>query len=446
MPSREDAPVVDLDQAVRIFQKLVPLQTLNDLQSPNSRTVYTPWIVSWLMVYQRLSGYVALADALPQLAHLGDDLLPDNKRVRERTLSANTGGFTRARQRLACEVAESAADQVSAALIARSSPSLGDRRVFLIDGSTLSLAPTNSLRQAFPPAKNQHGESHWPVLRLVTAHDLSSGGALRPEIGQMCGSKAVGEVELSAQLLGRLPTHSVVIGDRNFGIFAFAWQGLNAGHDLLARLTKSRFQAMVRKAKSVGPGEWELLWKPSSWERGKNPQWPAKAAVPVRLHEVRISEKLTLWLVTSLGESAAVLAELYRGRGHIETDLRDLKQTLRLEEIRGQSPEMVRKEIATATIAYNLVVLIRRLAAKRAEVEPRRLSFRRVWALVRGMLLHSAESADPAKVEQRIEQLLRMAGQCKLPSRPGRNYRREVIPKRRKFPQRPPKGNTKRPK
>ena len=446
MPSPEDAPALDLDQAVRIFQNLVPLQTLNGLELPNSRTVYTPWIVSWLMVYQRLSGNLALADALPELAHLSEDLLPDNKRVRERTLSANTGGLARARTRLAFEIAEWASDRVSAALIAQSPPSLGDRRVFLIDGSTLSLAPTDSLRQAFPPAKNQHGESHWPVLRLVTAHDLSSGAALRPEIGQVCGPKAAGEVELSARLIARLPAQSVLIGDRNFGIFAFAWQTRQAGHDILMRLTKSRFQALVRKAKSVGPGEWELLWKPSSWERGKNPQWPAKAAVPVRLHEVRISETLTLWLVTSLGESAVVLAELYRGRGHVETDLRDLKQTLRLEEIRGRSPEMVRKELAAATIAYNLVVLIRRLASARAEVEPRRLSFRRVWALVRGMLGHSVDGADPARVEQRIDQVLRMAGQCKLPNRPGRNYPREVIGRRSRFPQRRPKGNDKRPK
>jgi Transposase DDE domain len=446
MPSPEDVPVVGLDQAVRIFQKLVPSQVLSSLQPLDPRAVYTPWIVSWLMVYQRLSGYVTLADALAEVARLDEDLLPDNKRVRERTLSANTGGYSRARDRLDLRVAEFAADEVSAALVAQTPPSLGDRRAFLIDGSTLSLAATDPLRQAFPPAKNQHGESHWPVLRLVTAHDLSSGAAVRPEIGQMCGPKAAGEVALSAPLIARLPTGSVLIGDRNFGVFAFALLARQAGHDILMRLTKSRFQAMVRKAKSVGPGAWTLTWKPSAWERGKNPGWPVDAAVEVRLHEVRICATLTLWLVTSLGEAAGALAELYRGRGHIETDLRDLKQTLRLEELRGRSPEMVRKELAAATIAYNLVVLIRRLAAVGARVEPRRLSFRRVWSLVRVLLVQPWEGSDPTKLEQRIDQLLRMAGQCKLPDRPGRNYPREVVGKRSKFPQRHPKGKTKRPK
>jgi hypothetical protein len=446
MRAPENTPPVDLDEAVRIFQKLVPTRTLNARQPPDSRAVYTPWIVSWLMVYQRLSGAVTLAAAPGELARLDDDLLPDNKRGRERSLSANTGGYARARDRLDAEVAEFAADEVSAALIAQSPPAPGDRRAFLIDGSTLSLAPTDALRRAFPPAKNQHGESHWPVLRLVTAHDLSSGAALRPEIGRMRGPKAVGEVELSAGLIARLPTGSILIGDRNFGVFAFAWQAREAGHDVLLRLTESRFRAMQRKARSVGPGEWELTWKPSAWERKRNARWPAHAAVQVRLHEVRIAAHLTLWLVTSLGEPASVLSGLYHGRVHIETDLRHLKQTLRLEEIRGRSPAMVRKELAAATIAYNLVVLIRRMAAVRAEVEPRRLSFSRVWALVRVLLLQPLEGVEPARVESRIDRLLRMAGQCKLPHRPGRNYPREVIGKRSRFPQRRPKGNTKLPK
>jgi hypothetical protein len=446
MLARDDAAVVNLGEAVRIFRKLVPTHTFNARQPPDSRAVFTPWIVSRLMVYQRLSGAVTLAAALGELARLDEDLLPDNKRGRERSLSANTGGYARARDRLDSEVAEFAADEVSASLMAQSPPSLGDRRVFLIDGSTLALAPTETLRQAFPPAKNPHGESHWPVLRLVTAHDLSSGAALRPEIGQICGPKAIGEVALSVDLIARLPAGSVLIGDRNFGILAFGWLAQRAGHDFLLRLTQSRFQSMQRKAKSVALGQWTLTWKPSPWERRQNPGWSANAAVQVRLLEVRISETLTLWLATSLGEPAAVLSELYHGRVHIETDLRHLKQTLRLDEIRGRSPAMVRKELAAATIAYNLVVLIRRMAATQAKVEPRGLSFSRVWALVRVLLLQPTEGVEPAKIERRIDQLLRMAGQCKLPNRPGRNYPREVIGKRSRFPQRRPKGNTKRPK
>jgi hypothetical protein len=442
MDVNEISSVLDLDQAVRLFHKLMPPKVLDDLQPPTTATVYTPWIVSWLMVYQRLNGSAILADAVGELARMDDDLLPDNKRTRERSVSFNTGGYSRARDRMKVEVAETAADAVVAELIAQSPPSLGGQRTFLIDGSTLSLAPTAPLRNAFPPAKNQHGESHWPVLRLVTAHELSSGTSVRPEIGQMCGPKAIGEVALAAGLIVRLPPASILIGDRNFGIFAFAWLALGQGHDILMRLTKARFQSMVRKAKLVGPRKWKLTWKPSNWDRKQNLDLPADAALELNLHEVVVSKHLTLWLVTSLDESGVVLADLYHGRQNIETDLRDLKQTLRLEEIRGKSPEMVRKELAAATIAYNLVVTIRRLAAVQAGVEPRRLSFSRIRSLVKVLLLQPREEANPEKVKQRIDEVLRMAGQCKLPNRPGRNYPREVITKRGKFPRKRPKNES----
>jgi hypothetical protein len=427
---------VELAAAVRLFQKLVPPEMINSHRPPTSSTVYTPWIVAWLMVYQRLSGYVSMAAAVGELACLDGGVLPVNKRTRERMLSANTGGYAQARDRIRPASVQSASDEVTKALAAHAPPSLGDRRVLIVDGSTLSLAATDELHEAFPPARNQHGASHWPILRLVTAHELSSGAAFRPELGRMYGDNAVGEVELSAGLLKRLPERSVLLADRNFGVFGFAWQAWQSGHDFVLRLTEERFRPLMRAAERVGEGEWELVWRPSVSNRRSDPELPADARVFVHLKEIRVPNGPTLWLASSVNESNETLAELYRRRQHIETDLRDLKRTMRMEELRGGTVDLVLKEIAAATIAYNLVVLIRGLAAERVRVEPRRLSFSRVWALVKRLLLESFAASDPARAEERIEMTLRMAGQCKLPNRPGRNYPREVIPRRRKFPER----------
>jgi hypothetical protein len=431
------SPGVDLTEAVRVFQQLVPPERLNALQPPSSATVYTPWIVAWLTVYQRLSGYGAMSAAVTEVGRLAADLLPANKRTREKTLSNNTGGYSQAQNRTDGAVYRWAADAVTDALVAGSRPSLGDRRVFALDGSTLSLPASDVLRKTYPPAQNQHGESHWPILRLVTAHELSSGAALRPETGP----QTVGEVELAMGLMERLPSGSTVLGDRNFGVFALAWSARQAGHDFVLRVTETRFRAWLKRAQPFGatPGMWTLTWRPSRWDRKTLPILPEEAALSVWLHEVRVSEQLTLWLVSSRPESGTVLAELYCHRQNIETDLRDLKQTLRLDQLRSQSPGMVQKELAAATIAYNLVVLIRRLAAARARVEPRRLSFSRVWMVVRIMLLDSLVASNPTTAQERIDEVLRRAGQCKLPNRPGRHYPRQVIPRRRKFPERPPK-------
>ena len=434
MVAGEGEAVIDLDQAVRIFQKLVPPEEFNAREGVTKAMVYTPWIVAWLMVSQRLNGAATLADAVTELAGMDGDLVPENKRTRQKTVSANTGAYSGARSRLRVEAAEDAADRVSEVLIARVTS--GGRRAFLVDGSTLALAPVEGLRQAYPPPRNQHGPSHRPALRLVSAHDLTTGTAVRPEIGQLNGPKALGEVEMAAPILARLPKNSVIVGDRNFGIFFLAWLASRADHDFLVRLTKARFQALVRRAESIEPGTWRLAWSPSPWDRKHNPGLPADAVLAVRLHEVRICATLTLWLVTSLDDDAAALSTLYHGRQHVETDLRDLKQTLRLEVLGSRSPAMIRKELAAATVAYNLVVLTRKLAATRAQVEPRRLSFARVRSLVKGLLSHQCCGPELDRMPERIEQVLRMAAQCKIPNRPDRSYPREVFWKPTKYPRR----------
>jgi len=48
----------------------------------------------------------------------------------------------------------------------------GGRPSYLLDGSSLELEATPSLRKAYPPGENQHGRAHWPVLRIIVFHEL----------------------------------------------------------------------------------------------------------------------------------------------------------------------------------------------------------------------------------------------------------------------------------
>lgn len=443
--TRKSVSSTELVGVARVFDRLLPPKLLNARQVTGASAVYTPWVATWLMVYQRLCGNGTLGDAVASLTQLGSDLLPDSKRIRAGRISGNTGGYARARDRLNVGLAQWAADKSFRTLVAESPPSWLGRRVFTMDGSSLSLAPTAELRSSYPPAQNQHGASHWPVLRMVAAHELSSGCAVRPEVGPMYGPAAIGEVALAERLLPRLPAHSVLLADRNFGVFAMTWAARQSGHDTVLRLTEKRFRSLRRAAQPIGAGVWELAWRPSRYDRRSHNDLPADAVIPVQLYEVHVSDRLTLWLVSTMPADPTQLAELYHHRQDIETDLRDYKRTLFMDELRGRSVTMVDKELAAATIAYNLVVLVRRLAAMRISTTPRRLSFARVWSLVKVILVPAPDVSDLHLIQQRIEQVVRMAGQCKLPNRAGRSYPREVIARRRKFPLRsPPNANSKR--
>ena len=256
----------ELAEAFQRFCGLLDPDAINARQPMGPATVYTPWVVIWLLVYQRLHANASLADAVAELLR-STDVLPPNRRIDERTLSANTGAYSSARSRLHADIPDAVADHVFDTLVAATAPSFGGRRAFLVDGTTITLAPTAKLKRAFPPATNGSGVSAWPVWHWVVAHELSSGCAVRPETGPMYGPEAVSELALATRLLPRIPARSVLLADRNFGVFAFVHAATGAGHDVVSRLTGPRFRAWVRSATAVGPGVWKLRWKPSRWDR-----------------------------------------------------------------------------------------------------------------------------------------------------------------------------------
>jgi len=181
------------DVAFERLTQLVDLQHADRLHPVRSNAVYISSVVLWMLVYQRMSPDATLEAAVKNLIDSRPDFLPDNKRVSAGTLSSNTSTYSQARSRMPLSVAEWFAGQVSSSLIDATQPTFGQRRVFLFDGTTITLAPEEELQQAFPPASNQYGEGVWPVALLVVAHELASGAALLPEIGAMYGPDAVSE-------------------------------------------------------------------------------------------------------------------------------------------------------------------------------------------------------------------------------------------------------------
>jgi hypothetical protein len=164
------------------------------------------------------------------------------------------------------ETVEFFANRVCDSLIATLPPWFDGRRTFLLDGTTITLTPTRELKQAFPPATNQHGESVWPVALLLVAHELQSSFALPPEIGAMYGENNTSEAKLARRIAQWMPRGSIAMADSAYGIFSVAHTMVQEGHSILFRLTKSRFKSLKRQATLVeewdGHATWRLRWTP----------------------------------------------------------------------------------------------------------------------------------------------------------------------------------------
>lgn len=439
----------EFDRAFEWFDRLVDWDEVDDHCPVRSNAVYRSSVVLWMLVYQRLKPDKSLEATVKVLLETWPDLLPNNKRVTNKTLSHNTGGYARARKRLSTKTTRWFAEQITQSLVKATPPFFKNRRVYLVDGTTITLAPEPVLRREFPPASNQHGTSPFPVALLAMAHELSSGAALVPEVGAMYGENAVSETALVDRLFTQMPEDAIVLADAGFGIFAVACSARRAHRDFVMRLTQSRFKALRRQATRVsrqaqGVTTYELTWRPSLKERRSHPDLPADAVLPVHLHEIRLHDSLTLYLVTSLSDSAEELADLYHRRGDVEIDIRNFKVVLSAETIRARSVEMFHKELHLSLVSYNLVTQFRRQAADQAQLPPRRLSFKRVWTTFRTFLL-SAMYTDPDRWRTKYQQALRYAMQDKLPNRPNRSYEREAYSKRPKsaqFKKRSPANDT----
>jgi hypothetical protein len=70
------------------------------------------------------------------------------------------------------------------------------------------------------------------------------------------------------------------------------------------------------------------------------------------------------------------LASLYRARWNNELDLRSIKITLQMDMLRCKTPEMVRKEMWTHVLAYNLIRTVMAQAAADQGLAPRSISFK----------------------------------------------------------------------
>ena len=381
------------------------------------RGIYTAPVVMWLMMLQALHRSGTLARAVELLRHgAAQPLLYRCRRVRRKRISGRTGGYCQARLKLAKLLCKQVSQEILERLRQMLHPE-GTPAVLVLDGTSLELEHSRALLRQFPPAQNQYGRSHWPVLRLVVLHEAATGLAHQPCWGAMYGTGAVSEQALAEKALEAAPREALVVGDRNFGVFSIAYAAQQRDLQVVVRLTQ------VRAHKLAGPichpACYEVVWKPSPEERRKH-HLPEQAAVAGRLIAAQIGRgksKAWLYLFTTSPRAAEEVVALYGQRWTIETDLRSLKRTVELQHIRARSVDMMEKHLLMAISAYNVVRAVLCLAARRKRLDPRQLSFTQVLTVVDCAWHRLVTAPNPKQAEQEFRRVLDLAAECRLPQR-----------------------------
>ena len=258
-------------EALNVYRSIITEDFISSLKSSTNvverQSVLSSIVTVWLMIFQRLNGDRSLEAALVDVQEgVSSDLLNSSLlRIRRQSLSGSTGGYSRARSRLPLFVVEEVSDKIQTSLNSTHKPLLQNKRqVFMIDGTSIRLPYTEETCAEYPQYKNQYGKAHYPLMRVSVVTDVVTGIVSRPAYGAFNGSKAESELALAEELLPRLPSGSVVIGDRYYGNARFACTAEAAGHDCICRVKEKNAKRYIG-GELKGTGEKKIIWesKPS---------------------------------------------------------------------------------------------------------------------------------------------------------------------------------------
>jgi hypothetical protein len=342
--------------------------------------VFSPLVTLWVFLGQVLGADRSCRAAVARLiAHrLARGQSP---------CSAETGAYCQARQRLPESFFADVARQTGRALEAAVDLRWlwKGRHVYLFDGTTVTMPDTPENQEAYPQVYNQQPGVGFPIARVGALISLAWGAVVDLGVCRYAG-KGQGEVSLLRRLWDTLRPGDVLLTDALMANWANIVMLKGRGVELVGRLNKAHRTADFRRGKRLGPEDHIVRWlKPTSIRSLDRPSYQAlPEAITARETRVRGTQpgfrtKAVVVVTTLLDPRQATkdeLAALYRARWHNELDLRSIKSTMQMRELRCKTPELVRKEIWAHVLAYNLVRTLMAQAAATHGLSPRSLSFK----------------------------------------------------------------------
>lgn len=407
-----------LEQVNDVFKKYTKFLKHNGFRKCNSKRYYSDALVMWLMIVQRLYHACSMANLLEYVSsHYLFSLADSCKRKHEKHKPQSTGGYSQARKRILLETIIEFVDSLCEWMLRQIAV---DSRIYVIDGSTITMQRSEELAKKYPTNKM----GYYPQLHMLTCAEINSGIMLRPEVGAKNGSKAQGEITLFKQMITRIPSGSLLMGDRNFGIFVVVKLSTEKGIPVLFRLTDARAESLYG-GKLPKRLDKPVVWKASQREIKTHPELSKEDAIEGRLICKDIEDpngkSVRLVVFTTTDLKIEEIVKIYQKRWRVEVDIRDLKVTAKMDTLRVNSEDMALKELYIGTSAYNLTRQIISIAAQRLNLDPRKISFSRMFVAISVHANMLIESHSKAKQKKIILSLLEAVNRSKLPNRKNQN-------------------------
>ena len=315
------------------------------------------------------------------------------------------------------------------------------RRVYLFDGTTVTMPDTPENQAAYPQVYNQKPGLGFPIARLGALISLACGAVVNLGFCRYAG-KGQGEVSLLRRLWDVLRPGDILLADRLTANWANMVLLRERGVELVSRLNKAHRKADFRRGRRLGAEDHIVRWaKPTSIRSLDREAYHAlPESITVREARVRVPQPgfrtRSIVVVTTLLDPQQAtkedLAALYRARWNAELDLRSIKSAMQMRELRCKTPESVRKEVWAHILAYNLIRTVMAQAAATHDIPPRSISFTGAMQTLEAFqpLLEGRAARDAAGRLRLYHELLDALARHRVGDRPDR-YEPRVKKRRR---------------
>ena len=345
--------------------------------------------------------------------------------------TSDTGDYCRARAKLSEAALRELSGEVAAELEASAEEDWlwKGKHAKLIDGFTFTMPDTPENQAEYPQQKSQKRGVGLPIARAVVIVSLATACAMDLALGPYSG-KQTGEPALLRKLFERLDAGDVAVMDRYYCSFLMIALLLAQGTQVCARKHQRR-HTDFRRGKRLGKYDHII-----TWTRPARPDWMDEATyqrIPetLELREIRYNvvesgrRTRSIDVITTLTDAEQYtkedIAQLYGFRWNSELDIRSIKASLNLGHVRCKSPEMVRRELWTTLLGYNLIRTTAAAAALLHGKQPRQISFTGTCQYVlASWMLHAGRQILASQLLDHCLTMLRHIATCEVANRPGR--------------------------
>jgi len=256
------------------------------------------------------------------------------------------------------------------------------RPVKVVDGTGCSMPDTPANQKEYPQPSSQQKGCGFPALSLVGVFCLTTGAVLDVALGRV----HTHDLTLFRWLRRVFEPGDVMLADRGFCSYAEIALLLKQCVDTVMRLHQGR-AANAARPRAFHVKDRIQTWKrPAVCPKGLRKSDYRRLPKTLQVREVAYRVETpgfrthAITLVTTLLDaerySAQALAELYFDRWTVELDFAYIKTTMQMDVLRCKTPAMVRKEIWTHLLAYNIIRTLMWEAVVEHDVDPARVSFK----------------------------------------------------------------------